>query len=332
MGKAFLDLTVSRNDPAWLFAHRVIGYSRLFRGELQQARAQFEQVARLYDPAQHRPLTWLYGGDVGATTRIFQSLTLWLLGYPDQALKLSEEALCLGREVSHATSRATAMFYAALLHKSRREWQPALKLAEAIVELTTEQGLPLWLAQGRRARAWAMTEQGADGIEDLRRGLDAYQATGAKSGLSLNYCELAEAYAKTAQPKAGLAALEAAWALVEQKDERIWEAELRRLRGELLLLDGAAAAEVEPCFHQAIEMARQQSAKSFELRAVMSLARLWQQQGKHAEARQMLAEIYGWFTEGFDTADLQDAKALLEELQTQATGVGTGSVSDLLLA
>ncbi|MGH9842543.1 MAG: protein kinase domain-containing protein [Blastocatellia bacterium] len=316
LGKVFLDLTVSRNDPARLVAPRMIGFSLLFLGEFQQARAQFEQIALLYDPAQHRSLTWLFGGDVGTLGRSFQAITLWLLGYPEQARTLSQEALRLGREVSHAQSQALAMYWAALIHQFRREWQPALKLAEAMVELATEQGLPVWLALGTWVRGWAMTGQGkiAAGIDELRRGLDAYQATGAKAGLSLNYCELAEAYAKAAQPRAGFAALEAVRAQVEQKDERCWEAEVWRLRGELLLLDGAAAAEAEQCFHQAIETARRQSAKSLELRAVISLARLWQQQGKRAEARQMLAEIYGWFTEGFDTADLKEAKVLLDEL------------------
>ncbi len=314
LGQEFLALT--EGSPARLVAHRMIGCSLFYLGELQQARTQFEQIALLYNPAQHRPLTWRYGSDVGMTGSGFQALTLWLLGYPEQSLKLCQETLHLGREASQAHSQAHAQHFAALAHQFRREWQSAGALAAATVELATEQGLAWWLAWGTILRGWAMTEAGkaVEGIDELRRGLEAYQVTGGEVFHPYFQCLLAEAYAKTGQARAGLATLDAAQALVEKNNQRFWEAEVYRLRGELLLLGGAAAEEVVQCFHQAIEIARQQHAKSLELRAANSLARLWQQQGKTAEARRMLAEIYGWFTEGFDTPDLKEAKILWDSL------------------
>lgn len=319
LGKVFLDLTESSNDPTPLIAHRMMGCALYCLGELQQAREHFEQIALLYDPAQHRSLTWLYGNDQGMIGHSYLAWTLWLLGYPDQSLQRSQEALHLGQEVSHAHSQAYALTFAAVTHQNRGECQPALKLAEAAVGLATEQGLALWLAHATVLRGWAMTEQGkvAAGIDELRRGLDASQSIGGEILHPYMHCLLAEAYAKAKQPRAGLATLDAVQALVEKNDEHYWEAEVSRWRGELLLMDGASAAKAEQCFHQAIEIARRQSAKSLELRAVMSLARLWQQQGKIAEARQMLAEIYGWFTEGFDTADLKDGRVLLDELSIE---------------
>ena len=166
-------------------------------------------------------------------------------------------------------------------------------------------------------RGWALTAQGegAEGIAQMRQGLVAYRATGAELHRPYFLSLLAEAYGKVGQPEEGLTVLVEALATVDNTGERNWEAELHRRKGELLLMQqGQKVGEAEECFRKALDTARRQQAKSLELRAAMSLSRLWQQQGKQEEARQMLAEIYGWFTEGFDTADLQEAKALLEEL------------------
>ena len=201
--------------------------------------------------------------------------------------------------------------------------------------LAREQGFPYWLALGTTLRGWALVEQGQgeEGIAQIRQGLAAYRATGAELWRSRHLALLAEAYGKAEQAEEGLTALAEALDAVDRTGERMYEAELYRLKGQLTLqkfqVSGStfqvtnpqsltpnpqAEAEAEACFHKAIEIARRQQAKSLELRAVMSLSRLWQQQGKREEARQMLAEVYGWFTEGFDTADLKEAKALLEEL------------------
>ena len=199
--------------------------------------------------------------------------------------------------------------------------------------LSTEQGFPLWVTLGTMLRGWALAEQGQaeEGLAQMRQGLVAYQATGAESARPLYLAMLTEAYRKVGQPEEGLSVLAEAVATAYKTGERFYEAELYRLKGELTLqqfkvqgstfnVDNPQSAfhnpqsEAEEYFHKAIEIARRQSAKSLELRAVMSLSRLWQRQDKKEEARKLLAEIYGWFTEGFDTADLQEARALLAEI------------------
>ena len=188
--------------------------------------------------------------------------------------------------------------------------------------LATEQGFPFWLALGAILRGWALAEQGQgeEGIAQIRQGLAAWQATGAKAVRPYYFALLAEACGQEGQTEEGLTLLAEALDLVHETEEQFWEAELYRLKGELSLKSKVPGAksqvenEAEACFLKAIEIARRQQAKSLELRAVMSLSRLWQQQGKREKARKLLAEIYGWFTEGFDTKDLQEAKGLLEKL------------------
>jgi predicted ATPase len=203
--------------------------------------------------------------------------------------------------------------------------------------VSTEQGFALDLSQAAILRGWALAEQGQgeEGIAQIRQGLAAWRETGAKLGGPYFLALLAEAYGTGGQVAEGLSVVVEALTVVDKAGERLWEAELYRLKGQLTLqkfqVSGSrfqvppspqhpvpsthVEAEAEACFHKAIEIAQRQQAKSLELRAATSLARLWQQQGKREEARKILAEIYGWFTEGFDTKDLQEAKALLEELQ-----------------
>jgi predicted ATPase len=203
------------------------------------------------------------------------------------------------------------------LHRFRREVQAAREQAEALVTLSNQQGFAQWMAGGTMMCGWALTVQGqaGEGMAQMHHGLAAWRAMGIEAGLPYWLAMLAEAYGSTGQVQAGRRVLAEALTLVDTTEERWWEAELHRLTGELLLAlsaDNAAAAET--CFRQALAVARRQQAKSLELRAAMSLSRLWPQQGKRAEAYQLLAETYGWFTEGFDTIDLQEARALLEEL------------------
>ena len=249
---------------------------------------------------------------------------MWFLGYPDQALRRIHETLALARELSHPFSLAVSLFFAAGLHQSRREGQETQEHAEAMMALSTEQGFPYWLAVGTILRGWALAEQGKaeEGITQIRQGLNAWQATGGELFRPYIAALLADAYGKVGQTGKGLTLLAKAVAVVNNTGERAWEAELYRLKGELLLKsevhgpqsETQQLSEAEVCFRRAIDIARHQSAKSLELRATMSLARLLRKQGKSAEAQQRLAEIYGWFTEGFDTADLIEAKSLLEEL------------------
>ncbi len=249
------------------------------------------------------------------------NLALWSLGYPDQALRRSHEALTLAQELSHPFSLAIALCFAAELHQYRREGRATQERAEAAITLCTEQGFALWLATGTILRGWALAEQrqGEEGIAQIRQGLVAYRAMGSELARPQFLALLAEAYGKASQPEEGLSVLAEALAVVNKTGERFCEAELYRLKGQLTLQSQVEShkskvEEAEACFHKAIDIARRQQAKSLELRAVVSLSRLWQQQGKQEEARKLLSEIYNWFTEGFDTKDLQEAKALLAAL------------------
>src|SRR5262249_36664559 len=255
--------------------------------------------------------------------RVFAAYALWLLGSPNQALKRIHEALTLAQGVSHPHSLAVALNSSAWLHQFRREGQLTQQQAEAAVALSAEQGFPFWLAFGTILQGWVLVEQRQieEGIAQIYQGMTAYQATGTGILRSFFLALLAEVHGKAGQVEDGLAALTEALAVVNKIGERFYEAEVYRLKGELTLqqsnVQGLASSvqkEAEECFWKAIEIARRQRAKSWELRAAMSLSRLWQQQGKKKEAHGLLAEIYGWFTEGFDTKDLQEAKALLEEL------------------
>jgi predicted ATPase len=245
----------------------------------------------------------------------------------EQARQWSERALLLAHEGAHPFTLAYTLVLLSWFHHFRREWAVALERAEQAIAICIKQGLALWLAWGTMIRGWALAEQGQGdaAIAQIHQGLAAAQAAEARVFRTHQLTLLAEAYWTVGEPEAGLAALTEAAALVEQTEERFWEAEIYRLKGELLLmLDGASLShdveEVpdtespEGCFLKAIAIARRQQGKSLELRATVSLCRLWQQQGKRNQARHMLTDIYDWFTEGFDTSDLQQAHALLQEL------------------
>jgi predicted ATPase len=326
LAKQLFSLAQSAQDPALLVeAHRALGTTLFWLGEFTLARTHMEQGIALYNPQQHRSLAFLYGADSGLVCRFYATSILWNLGYPDQALKRMDETLSLAQELSHPHSLAFTLIMAAWLYEFRGEGQAAQERTEAAITLSTEQGFPYWLALGTILWGRALAEQGQveAGIAQMRQGLAASQAMGIAIARSRYLAPLAEAYGKVGQVEEGLSTLAEALAIVNKNGERFYEAEIHRLKGELLLKAEGGTLRVkdemspEACFLKAIEIARSQQAKSLELRAVMSLGRLWRSQGspgKKEEARQLLAEIYDWFTEGFDTADLKKAKALLEEL------------------
>ena len=232
--------------------------------------------------------------------RAYAAVTLWCLGYPDQALQRSHEALTLARELAHPFSLAFALFFAAWLHQFRREGHLTQERAEAVIALAAEQGFAVFVAGGTIFRGWALAErsaepgagqgQGEEGMAQMQQGLAAWRATGAEVFRPYGLALLAEASAQVGQHEAGLTLLAEALAVANDTGERRWEAELYRLKGELLLARSAEHdAEAETCFRQALDIARRQQAKSWELRAAMSLSRLWQRQGKRAEARELLA-------------------------------------------
>ncbi len=246
---------------------------------------------------------------------------LWLLGYPAQALHCSQTALTEAHELAHPFSQAIALWWVVTGHDARRERRAAQENATALLTRSTDWGFAAWAALGTyyQGFALALQGQGAEGFTQMRDGLAAWRGTGTRQFEPYLQTLMATAYGETGQATKGLAVVLEALDTVERTGERTDEAELYRLKGELTLQSEEGsheerAGEAEASFQKAIEVAQRQQAKYWELRATTSLARLWQQQGKKEEARQMLAKIYGWFTEGFDTADLKDAKALLEKL------------------
>jgi predicted ATPase len=318
LGEQLLTLAQQRQDSAMLVAaHRALGTTLYNLGTTAEAHTHFTQGLALYDPEQSRDSTFLYGEDGGVMCQSFAARALCSLGYPDQALVRSQEAVTLAQQIVHPFSLGFALVFAAMVHQYCREVRAVQERAEAVISLAMAQGFPHWRAQGAILRGWTLAQQGQPqvGIEQIHQGLSAFRATGAEINQSYFLAMLAEAHGTMGQPETGLTMLTEALALVDTTGERWYEPELYRLKGELLLAQSPDNhTEAETCFHHALDIARFQQAKFFELRTVTSLSRLWQQQGQRAEAYELLAEVYDWFTEGFDTADLQEARALLEAL------------------
>jgi class 3 adenylate cyclase/predicted ATPase len=299
------------------YAHNLMGNTLFWLAELGTARMHLEKGIALYRPEWSRSLAFRFGFNCGSTCHFFLGRVLWHLGYPDQALTSAEQAVAISEAVSHPVSRASALSWAAALHQLRGEVGRAREVAEITLAITTEEIIPFFRAHGVMLRGSALVGegQGEEGIAELREGLAAYLAIGAQIECSHWLALLAEAYRDTGRPAEGLHATAEALDHVAQTGLVYYEAELHRLEGELRLrCDAADVERTEASFRRALEIARQQQAKSWELRAATSLARLWGEQGRRTEAHDLLAPVYGWFTEGFDTADLKDAKALLDEL------------------
>jgi class 3 adenylate cyclase/predicted ATPase len=318
IGDTLLRLAQPAHDAALsVIAHYALGTTWFWLGALPAARTHLEEGIARYTPDQRRTPVFRIGQDPGVACRANAARTLWLLGHPAQALARLHESLALAHELSHPFSLASARWLAAWVTQLRRDVPATYEHAEAAVALSTEQGFPQWAALGMSVRGWAlaMQGQGEEGIAQVRQGIAAWRATGAALTIPYLCTLLAEVSAHLGRTEDGLQALAEAHTLVEQHEERWWEAEICRLRGVLLLRQpGTPHVEAETWLQRALDVAHRQEAKSLELRAAMSLSRLWQQQGKQVEAHALLAPIYDWFTEGFDTADLKEAKALLEAL------------------
>jgi adenylate cyclase len=296
-----------------------------------------ERSMALDHPDQPGSVIAQYGDDPRVIWPSFGALVLWMRGYPDQALHRIQDALTVAAKLAHPFTQVFALTFAAVFHQLRRESRLTQEHAEASIRVSTEQGFPFWLAMGTIMQGWALAEQGrrADGLAQIGQGSEALRSSGAHLWWSYFLGLRAEMQGKDGRPAEGLLVLEQALALAGTEGEQPWyDAELHRLRAELLLLlptstgygpqgmsqQGRGSqvrnhdSQAVACFQKAIEIARQQHAKALELRAAISLSRLWRRQDKRDKARQLLAPIYVWFTEGFDTPDLQEAKELLEEL------------------
>jgi predicted ATPase len=315
LAQQLIDLVQRQPDTEFVVeGHLVMGTIASDRGEFLAARAHLEQSCRLSDTVPS-PTAPLRGGFVpGVPPRIWLARVLWALGYADQAQQRSQEALRLARQGEHLPSLAYAECFVAHVCQCRRDVAATLAHADALMALAAAHSWPLRAEQGRILRGWALAMQGeaSAGVALLRQGL-ASPDVGPTLLRPYWLALLAEAYGRAGQPEAGLQVLAEAVTLMATTEMRWSEAEMSRLQGELRLqLASPEVPQAEACFQQAIDIARRQQAKSLELRAALSLSRLWQQQGKRQAARELLAPIYGWFTEGFDTSDLQEAKALLE--------------------
>ncbi len=319
LGEEILRRAHSWPGSAFLaLAHQHLGMVLFFQGEPASARTHHGRALATYAPREHRAEALRsLDLELGVAAGIFLAWELWYLGYPDEALRRSQEALALAREASHPYSLAFAMVWAAVLHQHRREPTATHEQAEAAMALAREQGFAFFLARGTVVHGWALAMQGQDeaGIAEIRQGVAADLATGSIFFHSYYLGLLAEAHAERGHLEAAVPVLDEALAATENTEVRFYRAELFRLKGEALRRRMVADdKQAEACLQQSLAIARRQQARSLELRAATSLARLWQKQGKRHEAHQVLAPICGWFTEGFDTPDLRAADTLLQEL------------------
>jgi class 3 adenylate cyclase/predicted ATPase len=318
LGEKLLALARMGPDPgALLVAHDVMGDTLFWLGEFAAARSHLEQGVALYDAQQRQSHIFLYGYDAGVACMGFGAWALWFLGFPDQALRRAQAALSVARELDHPFSLAFGLQFVAQLHHYRREYALARDLATEVIAISSEQGFPLWSGMGTIVRGWALAKEGRgiEGLAQVRQGIVEWQKTGFELEWPHFLAMLAEVHETVDQPREGLKRLAEARAAADKTGEGFWDAEIHRLHGEFSLQVAATeTGRAEESFLKAIEIARRQQAKSLELRAVVSLCRLWKCLGKKDEARQTLAAIDAWFTEGLDTPDLGEAKALLKEL------------------
>jgi predicted ATPase len=300
-----------------MVGHRLMGLSLQYTGDFAESRVHLDQAIAAYDPAKHRPLVTRFGQDAQVAALSFRSVTLWLLGYPEVGLRDSDDALKNAREMDQAATLMHALGNAASLYTLCGNLAAAAAHAKELAALAEEKSSLIWKAGGMlfQGSVLALAGNASDGIEILISGMTAWRTTGATLFVPLFLSYLGRAHAEVGQFEEAWRCIGEAMTAVETTKEKWCEAEIHRTAGELTLTSPEPdAAKVEAHFERALAIAREQQAKSWELRAAMSMARLWRDQGKRQQARDLLAPIYGWFTEGFDTLDLKQAKALLEEL------------------
>jgi predicted ATPase/class 3 adenylate cyclase len=301
-----------------MIGHRLMGTSLMCTGDILEARAHYNRAIAFYNPAEHRPLATQFGQDVRVAILSYRSLVLWMLGFPEASLADMEHALADAREIGHAATLMYALFHATLPHVCCGNYETTNTIVDELVALADERGASFWKVQGMRARGQllTLTHKAADAIQMTTSALTAWRSTGSTAFVQFYLTYLARSYAELGRLDDAGRCIGEAMIAAETTKEKWWEAEVNRTAGEitLLLSPEPDAAKAEALFERALAVSRQQQTKSFELRASMSLARLWRDQGQVQQARELLAPVYGWFTEGFDTRDLKEAKVLLEEL------------------
>jgi predicted ATPase/class 3 adenylate cyclase len=297
-------------------AHRIVGTTLLYVGDFAKARLHLDRSLALYDPAEHRPLAARFGTDAAVSVLFYRSMALWSLGYPDAALADAKRAVNFAREIGQASTLMAALAVPSITHILCGNYADATALLDEAVALADEKGSLFWKAHAAtKGCALALIGKTSDAVRLITSGMTAWHSTGTTVWTPTYLAYLAKAYAELGQFDEALRCVSEAMTAVQTSKEKWHEPDIHRIAGQVTLMTpDPDAAKAEAYFERALAVARQQQAKSWELRAAMSLARLWRDQGKVSEARELLAPVYGWFTEGFDTLDLKEAKALLEEL------------------
>jgi class 3 adenylate cyclase/predicted ATPase len=301
-----------------MIGHRIMGSSLLFTGNIAESRPHFDQAIALYDPAEHRPLATRFGQDVRVFILSNRSWALWTLGYPDGALADIDEALRDAREIDQAATLMYALNHVALTHFWIGNYARAAMHIEEVIALSSEKGASFWSALGKinQGCVIALTGKASSAIRTLTSGITALRSTGSTMWMPMYLPYLARAYADVDQFDEAWRNIGEAMTVMKNTKELLWQAEVHRTAGEIALITPEPdPAKAQAHFERALAVARQQQAKSWELRGAMSMARLWRDQGKRQQAHDLLAPVYGWFTEGFDTLDLKEAKTLLEQLR-----------------
>jgi len=301
-----------------MIGHRLVGMSLLHTGNIAESRMHLDHAIMLYDPAEHRPLATRFGQDVGVAVLSWRSLALWLLGYAEDALADTERALNIAREFDHAATLMYALTFVPWTHINCGNYAAAIAEADEDAALADEKGIVLWKAFGmlNQGQLLTLTDRAPDAIQMITSAITALRSTGTTGWMPLCLSCLATAYAALGRFDDAERCIDEAMTTIGTTQERWCEAEVNRTAGEIeLLSSNPDAAKAEAYFERALAVARQQQAKSWELRAAMSMARLWRNHGRRQQAHDLLGTVYEWFTQGFDTLDLKEAKALLDALR-----------------
>jgi predicted ATPase len=318
VGSQFMSLASKQDAKApLLLAHRIMGISLLYTGDFVRARSHLEQALALYDPAEHRPLATRFGQDTRVHALSYRSWERWFLGYPDAAIADAERAVQEGRLIAQGATLMNTLSLANVTHLLCGNYETASAQADELAALGDQKSSSFWGAFGRVHKGYVLASIGKayDAVQTLTTALSALRSTGTTIRTPTSLFYLTVAYSGLGQIEDAWRCIAEALNAIETTKERWFEAEVHRMAGEVALSSPQPdIAKAEAYFERALAVAQKQQAKSWELRASMSLARLWRDQGKPQQARELLAPVYGWFTEGFDTRDLKEAKALLEEL------------------
>ena len=298
--------------------HRIMGSSLFLTGDIAEGRRHYDQAITLYDPAAPHSLETRFGQDLGIANLSYRSTPLWVLGYPQAARTDNENSVAKARETGHATTLILALTYMSVIDVlARKDYADAAKATnDELIALSDEKGALFWRTHGEFLRGSLLAQAGnaSEAVQTISSSLTTIRSTGTKIFLPCFLMLLSKARADLGEFDDARGCIDEAMTAIQTNKERWCEAEVNRVAGEIALNRPSRMRRKRKHISSVRSLLRAQQAKSWELRAAMSMARLWRDQGKRQQARELLAPVYGWFTEGFDTRDLKDAKALLDEL------------------